>query len=144
MFGLRVIGISLLQGLSVLLIILAVFYITLRYGQGEFDARALTFCTLIIANLGLILTNRSWTRTVLSTLKSPNKALWWVMTGALIFLAAVLYIPALRKLFRFSFLHPLDLLICLGAGVFSVMWFEVLKVLQKKKGLAIQYFHHRL
>ena len=132
MFGLQVVGISLLQGLSVLLIILAVFYIALRHGQGEFDARALTFCTLIIANLGLILTNRSWTRTVLSTLDSPNKALWWVLSGALLFLGAVLYLPVLRTLFRFSFLHPLDLLICLGAGLFSVTWFEVLKLLQRK------------
>ena len=135
MFGLHVIGISLLQGLSVLVIILAVFYIALRRGQGELDARALTFCTLIVANLGLILTNRSWTRTVLSTLKSPNKALWWVLSGALVFLTAVLYLPVLRTLFRFSFLHPLDLLICLCAGIFSVLWFEALKVFQRRKTL---------
>lgn len=131
MFSFRIISISLLQGLSVLCIILAVFYIALYRGQGEFDARALTFCTLIIANLGLILTNRSWSRTIVSTLKSPNKSLWWVIAGALAFLVAALYIPVLRSLFRFSLLHPIDLLICLAAGVFSVMWFEVLKVLNK-------------
>ncbi len=132
LFGLRVIGISLLQGLSVLVMILVVFYMALRRGQGELDARALTFCTLIVANLGLIMTNRSWTRSVLSSLRSPNKALWLVLTGALLFLAAVLYLPALRILFRLSFLHPVDLLICLGAGILSVTWFEALKVLRKR------------
>ena len=131
MFGLHIIMISLLQGISVLFIILAVFYIALHRGQGELDARALTFCTLIIANLGLILTNRSWSRTILSTLKLPNKALWWVIAGTLAFLTATLYIPGLRSLFRFSLLHPVDLLICLAAGVISVMWFEALKMFNK-------------
>ncbi len=132
-FGPRVIGISLLQGLSVLSIILAVFYSALYRGQGELDARALTFCTLIVANLGLIMTNRSWSRTIVSSLSSPNKALWWVVAGALAFLAIVLYVPGLRTLFRFSFLHPIDLLISLAAGVFSIIWFEALKVLNKRR-----------
>ena len=39
---------------------------TLYRGQGEADARTLTITTLIIANLGLIFANRSWSRTILS------------------------------------------------------------------------------
>lgn len=127
LFGSRTVGISLLQGLSVLIILLCIFVIALKRGQGEEEARALTFTTLIIANLGLIFTNRSWTRIVLDTLRSPNTALWWVTGGALIFLGLVLYVPFLQNLFRFSILHPVDFLICLAAGVVSILWFEVLK-----------------
>lgn len=119
---------SLLQGASVLLIVLGVFGISLYRGQGELEARALTFTTLIVANLGLILTNRSWSRTILSTLRSPNTALWWVLGGAAIFLGAVLYVPVLRDLFRLSTLHLMDLVICFCAGVVSIMWFEGLKM----------------
>jgi len=133
LFGIGTIGLSLLQGLMVLAIILAVFAISLYRGQDEYDARALTFCTLIIANLSLILTNRSWTRTIVSTLSSPNVALWWVLGGTAVFLGLVLYVPFLRALFRFSFLHPSDILICLAAGVCSIMWFEVLKIFNKKR-----------
>jgi len=68
-------GISLLQGLSILLIVFAVFAISIHRGQSEAEARALNFTTLIIANLCLILTNRSWSRTILSMMKSPNAAL---------------------------------------------------------------------
>src|SRR5262249_45706879 len=71
-----ILSLGLLQGLSVLLIVLAVFVIALYRGQGELDARALTFTTLIVANLGLIFTNRSWSRTILATLHEPNSALW--------------------------------------------------------------------
>jgi Ca2+-transporting ATPase len=128
LFSGRMLAMSLLQGTSVLLICLAVFGIALFRGVGESEARALTFTTLIIANLGLILTNRSWSRTILSTLRSPNRALWWVLGGATAFLGAVLSIPFLRTLFHLSTLHVVDLLICLSAGVVSILWFEGLKM----------------
>jgi len=137
LFGKRLVGISLLQGLSVLGIVLAVFWIALYRGQGEQDARALTFCTLIIANLCLIMTNVSWSRTIFSTLRSSNKALWMVLMGALIFLGLVLYVPFLRDLFRFSKLHFVDLTICLGAGVLSIAWFELVKVFRRKLRIAL-------
>ncbi len=124
---------SLMQGASVLLVILSVFAIALYRGQGELEARALTFTTLIIANLGLILTNRSRSRTILATLSSPNAALWWVLGGAALFLGAVLYIPALQTMFRLTTLHFVDLLICLGAGVVSIIWFEILKMIKSRK-----------
>ena len=45
----------------------------------------------------------------------------------------VLYVPILRQLFRFSYLHVDDLAISLASGVFSVLWFEALKVWQRRK-----------
>ena len=132
LFDARTVGLSVIQGLSVLVIALAVFAVALLRGQGELDARALTFTTLIVANLGLILTNRSWSRTILATLKSPNGALWWVVGGALVFLGLALYVPFLRDLFRFSTLHAVDLAICLGAGVVSILWFEAFKLLARR------------
>ena len=132
LFGWRIIFLSLLQGLGILLVILAVFLIALQRGQGEQEARALSFTALIIANLSLILTNRSWSRTILATLRTPNKALWWVIGGAVTFLGAVLYIPFLRSLFQFALLHWDDLLICLAAGMMSIVWFEVLKIFRFK------------
>ena len=132
LFSRRTLTMSLLQGASVLLIVLGVFGISLYRGQGELEARALTFTTLIVANLGLILTNRSWSRTILSTLRSPNTALWWVLGGAAVFLGAVLYVPVLRDLFRLSTLHFMDLVICFCAGLASILWFEVLKVVNSR------------
>jgi Ca2+-transporting ATPase len=133
LFSRRTLALSLLQGISVLVIILAVFGIALYRGLGEQEARALTFTTLIIANLGLILTNRSWSRTILSTLGSPNTALRWVLGGAAVFLGLVLYVPFLRSLFLFSTLHLIDIVICLAAGVFSIIWFEGLKMLNGRQ-----------
>jgi Ca2+-transporting ATPase len=133
LFGRKVLGLSVLQGLVVLAILVAVYGIALWRGQSEDQARTLTFTGLIVANLALILTNRSWSRGMLATLRTPNKALWYVLGGAVVFLGLVLYIPALRQLFRFGVLHPVDLVICLAAGVVSVAWFECYKAIRAKR-----------
>jgi len=100
-----------------------------RYrGHTEDDCRALTFVTLVVSNLCLILTNRSWSRTIVTMFREPNASLWWVVGGAVVFIGAVLNVPFLRGLFHFSSLHPVDLVICLVVGVASILWFEILKV----------------
>ncbi len=134
LFSRRNLALSFLQGFIVLAIVLAVYATSLYRGQGEAEARALTFTTLIVANLGLILTNRSWSRTILETLRTPNRALWWVLGGALVFLAAVLYIPFLRELFGFAYLHFIDIAICFMAGITSILWFEGLKMINGRRG----------
>lgn len=133
LFDRRTITFSLLQGVGVLVVVFAVFMTAMHRGHGEGDARALAFTTLIIANLGLILTNRSWSRTIMDTLRSPNTALWWVLGGAVFFLGLVLYLPFLRGLFRFSALHATDLALCLVAGVISIFWFEAFKVIKNRR-----------
>lgn len=127
-FSSRNILLSLLQGVGALLSVLVVFMIALFRGHADVDARALAFTTLILANLGLIWTNRSRTRTVMETLQSPNAALWWVTISAVIFLGFVLYVPFLRELFQFSTLHALDIAICFGAAAVSVFMVDAWKI----------------
>lgn len=130
-FSHRTVILSILQGVSVLVILLLVFTFALYLGHDENEVRALTFTTLIIANLGLILTNRSWSKTIMASIRTPNPALWWVIGGAMVFLGLVLYVPFLRTLFRFNFLHLIDLTICCVAGIVSILWFEGLKLLRR-------------
>lgn len=133
LFGMRTLGIGLLEGSSVLLIVLAVFMIALLGWQDEQDAKALCFTTLVLANLGLIFANLSWSRTVLSTIRSPNPALRWVLVGTLTFLGLALYVPFLRDVFHFSTLHADDLVICLAGGLLSILWFELVKWFRRSR-----------
>ncbi len=132
LFGKRSVMFGLLQGASVLIIVLAVFSTAKYLGRGEPEARALAFTTLIFANLGLIFTNRSWSRTIFATLRTPNSALWWVSGGSLVFLGFALNNSFLRGLFHFAELHPDDLAICFGAGIISIAWFELMKLTNKR------------
>jgi magnesium-transporting ATPase (P-type) len=123
----RLLAPSQLQGAGVLLVMLAIFGRTLYRGLAESEARSLTFTALVVANLALVFIIRSWTRGLRQTLRLPNPALWRVTGAALLLLAVVLYVPAIRELFRFAPLHAPDLIFCVIAGVVSVPWFEPFK-----------------
>jgi len=127
MFGRKSLALSLVQGTSMLAGVIAVFLYALHVGKGEVDARTLTFATLVISNLTLIVANLSWSQSIIKTLCSNNKALRYVLGGALSGLFLVLYVPALRSLFRFSLLHGDDLLIVFVVGTLSIAWLRLLK-----------------
>jgi Ca2+-transporting ATPase len=119
---------SLIQGAVVLAAVFGVFAFALARG-GEREARALSFATLVIANIGLILAQRS--RGVLRSLVRRNPAFWWVAGAASALLAAALAVPALRELFRFSRLHGDDVVLVLVAGLGSVLWLDALRAFRR-------------
>jgi len=133
LFSFKRILISVLQGISILAVIGAVYGIGIYLGRNDSEVRTLTFTTLVIANVALILTNRSWTRTILEMLKTKNTALIGVLISVVFFMGLILYVPFLRNLFNFSILHLNDLLICLVAGVISIVWFEIFKLIARKR-----------
>jgi P-type Ca2+ transporter type 2C len=133
LFNLRSVGLSLLQGLSVLAVLLAVYWVAGLLGHAESGTRrALVFATLVVANLSLILTNRSWSRTIVSMFKEPNAALWWIVGGTAAMLIIVLNVAFVRELFHFSQLHAVDIGLCAAGGVVGILWFEAFKLLKVK------------
>jgi P-type Ca2+ transporter type 2C len=44
----------------------------------------------------------------------------------------VIYVPFLTSLFQFATLHPNDVILCLVIGVASILWFEALKLVQRR------------
>jgi Ca2+-transporting ATPase len=133
LFGRRSLAISVLQGLVAFAAVMGVHAAALALGQTLAEARTLAFMTLIASNLCLILTNRSWSRTVLSSFSAKNPALLWVLGGAVALLGIVAYVPGLRDLFHFAPVHPVDFAISLGAGLISIAWFEVVKVFRRAR-----------
>ena len=132
-FNRRTIVMSLLQGTAVLLVSLFIYWWTMSQGRGETEARAMAFTTLVIANLGLILSNRFWSANLITGLRYKNRALYIILASTVVLLGLVLYIPVLRDLFHFSPLHLNDLGICLGAGAACILWFEIVKLFSRGK-----------
>jgi len=129
LFDRRILLLSLCQGAGALAAILIMLAAGARLGHPGADARrTLVFVALVFANLGLILANRSWTRPLWAALRSPNRALWWVLGSAAAALVPLLTVPALRELFHFSRLHAADILLGAGAGLAGVLWFELVKL----------------
>ena len=127
LFSLQMVGISVLQGLSALVVCLAIFAFT-REAHGTNASRALVFASLVVSLLAIILVNRSWTRTAIGMFREPNATVWWVIGGASGFLAVVLLIPATQRLFQFAPLNSQDLALSVLGGAACLIWFDLLKL----------------
>jgi len=132
LFSWKSIALSLLQGVSVLAVCVGIF-IYAKTNHGDDAARALTFTSLVAAFIAIIITNRSWSRSLIGILLTPNTAQWWVILGSIGLLTLVLCLPVARTLFHFAPLHALDLAISVAAGVLCVGWFEILKYVRRRR-----------
>lgn len=126
-FDRKTLGISILQGLSVLVVSMGAFMVARYLGLGSLESRTMAFTTLTVANIALILTNVSWSRSIIATLRSPNEAMWFVVGAAFVFLGLAIYLPVLSQLFRFHSLGALEVAVSILAGLSSVLWFEAVK-----------------
>ncbi|MEO7254412.1 MAG: cation-translocating P-type ATPase [Casimicrobium sp.] len=126
LFGGPTLLFALIQGLGALAAVAGAYWWGLAH-LPEPQARAFAFCTLVIANLALILSNRSQHGSLLASLRRPNKTLWIVTGAALALLAVVIEVPVLFQLFRFDTPPPLVLMAVVGLGVLSAFWFELVR-----------------
>jgi len=126
-FSAKKILLSCIQGIGILIICLLIYFIGEKMGYTEKALRTLTFVTLIVSNIAVILSNRSWTLNIFKILFTPNKAVKWVVGGAVLFLILILNIPFLIDLFQFEKIGIIEMLSCIIAGVFSIIWFELYK-----------------
>jgi Ca2+-transporting ATPase len=104
-------------------------YLFIRNDHSTEAARTLAFLTLVVCNLGMILTNRSLTRSSLSMLRAKNAAFKWVMTGTMVVMCLILTVPILKTLFRFGTVTMIDLAIALIGGIATVGLMELVKVI---------------
>jgi P-type Ca2+ transporter type 2C len=132
LFSFDTVTLALLQGFSIFAVCLAVF-VWARRAHADDAARALTFVTLVVAFVVVILVNRSWERSAWAMLRVPNAAVRWVLLGALGLLSLALLVPVARGLFHFAPLSALDLLLSFAAGLLCVLWFEVVKRVRRSR-----------
>lgn len=91
-------------------------------------ARTAVFVTLVLANLGLIFSNRRWRAAEVRPTARRNRYLAVGSLLAAAVLALVLGVASLRSLFAFV---PLDLptvAVCMVTAVLGVAWFELVKL----------------
>jgi Ca2+-transporting ATPase len=132
-FNFRMVNYSLFQGLFVAATTVFVYYNSLTRGLPVDRARTITFLTLIVANLFLILVNLSTkdlaiarlvkTRNVplLSVLAASSLVMWFLTTNA-----------TLKKIFMFETLGFQDVLKAIFVGFLTVLWVEIYKIIKKK------------
>jgi Ca2+-transporting ATPase len=129
-FRLRILLIAALQGLSVFAGALGVYLWSVLSDRPDAATRSVTFATLVIGNLALILVNRSWRLPVWRTFRERrNPTLRWILPVASAVLVTIMSVPAVRRTFDLGAMSLRDWGIALAAGVLGLVWFEVYKSL---------------
>jgi Ca2+-transporting ATPase len=120
-------AIGLAQGLVVLATVVAAYGWALGH-TGAAQARAFGFTTLIVADIGLIFSNRSLTRTSVEAMFAPNARAWMVVLAAIAALVLALAIPLLAELFYFVLPPAAWLVLACALGLSCVLWFDAAKL----------------
>ena len=119
--------ISILQGIAITAGALSLYYYYMNNGFSLELTRAIVFTTLILSNVFLTLSNRSFVTTIYYTIQYKNILAPIVLIVLTIFLAAMHFRSAVRNLFQLETISLRQFWICLGTAFASVMWFEVYK-----------------
>ena len=116
---------SLLQGAVAFMPLAALYGLAIQRGLPETDARSLTFVSLVLVDLGLVLVNRSYATSLGQLIGKANRALVWVSAVTVTLLALVLITPFGRTLFRFGPLHAddLTLVVVIVVAIFATLEF---------------------
>ena len=133
LFSWPLIGWSVLQGGLAFGLVGAIFVTALYRGMPEDEARALTFFSLVLSIISLILVNRSFSTSLIVAFRRPNSALTWILLTVAVVLGLSLLWPAASALFRFGPLHADDLALTLAAGIVVLIILEMLKHLWRAR-----------
>ena len=131
-------AIALAQGLGVLIAVAGIYFFEISAGRSAEEVRTLTFAVLVLGNVLLILTNRSWSLTILETIRErKNPTVKWIVGAALLSLTALVEIPALGSLFSLGEITLRDWLLVVGLALLSVSWFELYKLFSRKRSASV-------
>jgi Ca2+-transporting ATPase len=98
----------------------------------ETEVRALAFFSLVVAIVSLILVNRSFSASLLTALRRPNRTLMAVLVAVATILALTLLWPFASN-FAFCPLHADDLALTVGAGLIVLVVLEMLKPIPRPR-----------
>ena len=105
------------EGCGLLAVLLGVYAGARALTYSNNMARALVFTVLVLANLGLIYANRSWTRPSWREGAARNRYFGWTTAATVLLLACVLDITPVSRLFAFEQPTPGMLLACVGLAL---------------------------
>ena len=118
---------SIIQGVLVLGVTATIFALAPGYGLTSDQVRGLTFASLVLGIVALILVDRSRSSSILTAITRPNRALAMVLPVVGILLAVTLLWEPARDIFRFAELDPAHLAVPPLAGLIVLLSLEALK-----------------
>lgn len=132
LFSTSELWVSILQGLMITTATLGLLHHYSGHHSLE-EARAMVFTTLLISNIFLTFTNRSFSEPLYRTITYRNRLVPFVLGTSMMLLLLIHLVPEIRSLFGMATLDIKEILICLSTGFAAVIWIEFFKLSGKRK-----------
>lgn len=121
-----------LQGITMFLAAFMPFHYMIDLGISSEYARSFSLITLIVANVTLVLVNRSNTELLYHLIKEKgNKVRLIVNSIALVMALSIVYIPILNSFFKTEKIGTCALIFAIALGFISTGWWESVKLVKK-------------
>jgi Ca2+-transporting ATPase len=119
--------ISIIQGLAITAGLLGLHY---HYTEGHSlaEVRSIVFTTLLLSNIFLTFTNRSFSSPIFHTIHYRNRLAPVVLTVSTLFILILHVIPEVRMLFGMEPVSAREMITCLTVSLVSVSWIELVKI----------------
>jgi P-type Ca2+ transporter type 2C len=111
---------GLFQGALALVVVAAIYFAALARGMPDDELRALTFLSLLAANVGLIFGNRSFDASIAGALRRPGRALWVAIGAISVLVAGILSWRPAEAPLHFAPLNAAELATCGAAGLVTL------------------------
>lgn len=118
---------SIIQGLAITAGALVAYQYAVSQGWGEPITRTIVFSVLISANIFLTLVNRSFYYSVFTTLRYKNRLVPLIIGITIVISGLLIFVKPLASFFKFEALNGFQLLLSIGIGLVSVIWYELVK-----------------
>lgn len=134
MFGWREFAMAIAQGLVLFAMVLAVYLGSMSAGMADASVRSMTFVTLVVGNIALILANRSrHTSALRALLTRRNPALLAIIGLAAGLLVLLIGVPPVRDALDLGALTWVQWAIAIAVGLASIAWFEGYRWLRRRE-----------
>ncbi|MFZ1306068.1 MAG: cation-translocating P-type ATPase, partial [Ferruginibacter sp.] len=132
-FNWRELTTSIIQGLAITAGTLFIYQYAAGQGSNENVTRTMIFLTLISANVLLTLVNRSFFYSVFTTSRYKNNLVPIIIFITAVLMGLLLFVKPLSNIFKFERLDIAQLLISMAVGGLSVIWYEAVKYLKRRR-----------
>lgn len=133
LFSLQNISMALLQGAGLTLIVVGLYFWLEHMNYSHTIATTLSFGSLVLGNISLIVVSRSKNDHLFKILQKTNPSQKWIVGIGILSFGFLVTIPFLRDRFQFTEPSISGALVILASGLVGIIWYELVKLGYRKK-----------
>lgn len=133
LFSLQNISMALLQGAGLTLIVVGLYFGIHHMNYSHAIATTLSFGSLVLGNISLIVVSRSKNDHLFKILQKTNPSQKWIISIGILSFGFLVTIPFLRERFQFTEPSIMGALVILTSGLVGIFWYELVKLGYRKK-----------